>query len=88
MASAPIAAAAIIPPWSYAGVGSCEHVVEKHTTYGAEIAELVPAQFRDSWGSNDINDNAPGKPSYTGYGWRWCGTGDVAVECERFCESL
>ena len=38
--------------------------------------------------ANDINDNAAGKPGYGGYGWRWCAEGDVAVECEKFCESL
>ena len=88
MANTPAAVAAVVPPWAYAGLGSCEHVVEKRTTYGAEIAEMVPPQFRSTWGSNDINDNAPGTPGYMGYGWRWCGTGDVAVECEHFCDSL
>lgn len=87
MAGAPVAAATV-PPWTYGGLGSCEHVVEAHTTYGVEVAEKVPAQFRSTWGSNDINDNAPGKPGYAGYGWRWCGQGDVAVECEKFCDSL
>ena len=55
---------------------------------GAEIADKVPAAYRATWGSNDVAGNAPGSPTYGGYGWRWCTTGDAALECERFCDSL
>eukprot|EP01045_Picozoa_sp_COSAG04_P025116 COSAG04_NODE_3241_length_3013_cov_3.020933_6_plen_48_part_01 len=48
MAGAPASAAATIPPWTYGGLGSCEHVVEAHTTYGADVADLVPAAYRGS----------------------------------------
>ena len=48
----------------------------------------MPAAYRATWGSNDVAGNAPGSPTYGGYGWRWCTTGDAALECERFCDSL
>ena len=79
-----------MPPWQYVAMGSCEHVVEAGTTYGPEIADKVPEAYRTTWGSNDVNNRAKGKPDYGGYGWRWCGGSgsDVTVECEHFCDSL
>ena len=88
----PMPAGATVPPWQYVAMGSCEHVVEAGTTYGPEIADKVPEAYRATWGSNDVNDKAKGKPDYGGYGWRWCGGfepgSDVTVECEHFCDSL
>jgi hypothetical protein len=48
MGTPAVPAAATTPPWAYAGMGSCEHVVEAKSTYGAEIAGKVPAAYRST----------------------------------------